>query len=620
MYYSNRRGYTPYYNYDKEVQEAMKNFKPRRTPILDKNGVYITTGVDQSWYQEDLQRYLSGVLSEKAKQQMGIEARVRFGSNPQALASLYSQEAASTLPALDNNIEQLQRKFDAASKPDLKKMYEEELEFYKDQRNQMRQNLEAIKNGDMNFLMNNQTGMANRLYMNSKIRGWSEAYAHEDKEIKLDFDDYLITQFKEQQANHRARLHEEGEDRRARMKNQDSMVVSPTPVNVPAVEASEESVKTLKEEISGKKQTLRGLHNDLKAHIAQVKGGGRNATDITDAELEVFIKENKNDNMALQYAMLNEDIRADEQNLTSLSSNEDSFIKSQLGTQRYRLYKALQDSKLKFIDDSKRTTQGDMGNEIVRKANDQAYARIKQYSEYAGIQSLGMSKKDADEILRDVEAAKALYKKKTGPRVVTRTGATIASNSPVYKKTTDVLSQTAGIKQDNITGIQYVVTPAGTDLYVTVDKGTKSNPTDYEAIKNRLIVAYGVPNVTVDKSTGTVYIPKVGSMINPQIDPYGQINTSHRKYLLQLDEAEGQPNTIYDKRFFVKDRSGQNRLFTITKSFSSDPSNDGYYLYGPSDQPYLGRRFSTPLEAYSTLASVLNESPAVIDRLFQQPK
>jgi hypothetical protein len=489
----------------------------------------------------------------------------------------------------------------------------------------------------MNFLMNNQTGMANRLYMNSKIRGWSQAYAHEDKELKLDFDDYLITQFKEQQANYRARLHEQEANKRALLSKKDddeSIKGDVVETGVPAIEASEETKASLNQEIKGKRQLLMAQHNDLKAHIAMLDvNKGKTASDITDAEVEVYIKENPTDRKAFEYVKLGDQIRSDEDNLKTMTSKDQAFIKNRLGSVRYRQFQALEQARQNATNNTNSSTtsqpvrfnplgnvrSSDIGTRV-RGNTDQVNARLFESSIYVAGQTMGLSKDDVDKLYSDVNAAKESFKRQPKGVAVTRTGATIRSDSPLYKRTADILAQTSGIQKDNITGIQYVTTPAGIDLYINIGKGTKSNPTDYEAIKNNLVVRYGVQNVTVDEKTGLVYVPKVGSTINPELDPYKNIDPSDRKYLLQLDEAEGLPGTTYDKKFFVRDRSGKNRVFTITKSFSSDPSNDGYYLYGPSGRPFQGQRFDTPLNAYATLASILNEPSVNVDRLFEQPK
>jgi len=74
-YYQNRKSYTPYYNYNDEVKEAMKNFKPSSFETFKINGLDVVTEKDASAKEADIRRYLEGVLSQKAKNQMKIEGK-----------------------------------------------------------------------------------------------------------------------------------------------------------------------------------------------------------------------------------------------------------------------------------------------------------------------------------------------------------------------------------------------------------------------------------------------------------------------------------------------------------------------------------------------------------------
>ena len=98
---ANRAYYTPYYDYSKEMKDAMEKYKPSTvtTYEMTKDGKYITSQKNASWQAEDIKRYLNGVLSDKAKNQINIEGSVRYYGNDSVLSGIYSDTAIA-----ENNI------------------------------------------------------------------------------------------------------------------------------------------------------------------------------------------------------------------------------------------------------------------------------------------------------------------------------------------------------------------------------------------------------------------------------------------------------------------------------------------------------------------------------------
>jgi hypothetical protein len=106
QYYANRRSFTPYYDWNKEMQDAMKNFKPSSTKIERINGMYMVTEKNASYTKEEINKYLSATLSDKAKQQMRIEAAVRY-PDLNSVAGLYVNQAAKDLPQIEGRLEMI---------------------------------------------------------------------------------------------------------------------------------------------------------------------------------------------------------------------------------------------------------------------------------------------------------------------------------------------------------------------------------------------------------------------------------------------------------------------------------------------------------------------------------
>lgn len=117
-YYANRASYTPYYDYQTEVRTLMDKYKPNSVPLMQQNGMYIFTTQDNSTYPKDVKRYLDGTLSDKAKQQMKIEAVVRLSKDPIALANSFTELANDRLGSLNAEIADTESKLKMTKKED----------------------------------------------------------------------------------------------------------------------------------------------------------------------------------------------------------------------------------------------------------------------------------------------------------------------------------------------------------------------------------------------------------------------------------------------------------------------------------------------------------------------
>jgi hypothetical protein len=117
-YWSNKRSYTPYYDYHKEVQELMKDFKPSSYKIDKVSGLYKITDENASWTQAEIRKYLESNLSDKAKQQMKIEADVTYNNNPMQMGSVYTSMAKNEMEQYDNAITLANSKMKGLTKPE----------------------------------------------------------------------------------------------------------------------------------------------------------------------------------------------------------------------------------------------------------------------------------------------------------------------------------------------------------------------------------------------------------------------------------------------------------------------------------------------------------------------
>ena len=204
-YYDNRRSFTPYYDYYKEVQDKMKDFKPNTYKVDRINGLYKITKDDTSWREAEVSEYLNGVLSDKAKQQMRIEAQVRLGGNPEALASVYSQTAQQQMQINKYNLELIDKQMASTADPSVKEQLKTKRQQIEDSNREIDSTLQTLAKGDLSFVKNNSEKLASSIYFNSKLSGFVKSFAHEEIAIKIDADQVGLAMMKEDRADSRQR-------------------------------------------------------------------------------------------------------------------------------------------------------------------------------------------------------------------------------------------------------------------------------------------------------------------------------------------------------------------------------------------------------------------------------
>lgn len=105
-----RKPFSPYYDYNKEIQDSIKNYlsNPNSIETIDSNTGLVTK--KQGGSPQELKNYLNGVLSEKAKQQMKIEGYVMGNKlSDETILGIYNS-AIKEKEELENlKIDQLQQ-------------------------------------------------------------------------------------------------------------------------------------------------------------------------------------------------------------------------------------------------------------------------------------------------------------------------------------------------------------------------------------------------------------------------------------------------------------------------------------------------------------------------------
>lgn len=299
-YYSNRRSFNPYYDYYKEVQEKMKDFKPSTYKMDRVNGLYKITKDDTSWREAEVSEYLNGVLSDKAKQQMRIEAQVRLGGNVEALAGGYSQAAQQQLQMNKYNLGLIEKQMMTTADPAIKSQLKIKKEQIEDSNREIDTTLQTIAKGDLSYIKNNSEKLASSIYFNGKLSGFVKSFAHEEIALKMDADQVGLAMMHENRADARqirAFAHTE------KMKRMEDMADVASLGNFQERTISEgkdglkleTTITGLQKEVDQANRTREAITMQVKQHVlTKMKERNPNiklrAEDLTQSDIDRWIK------------------------------------------------------------------------------------------------------------------------------------------------------------------------------------------------------------------------------------------------------------------------------------------------------------------------------------------
>jgi hypothetical protein len=295
QYYSMRRSYTPFYDYQKEIMEKMKEFKPSSYEVDKINGLYKIREKDSSRKEADVRRYLDAVLSDKARQQMRIEASVRLSSRPEDVAQTYSDIAKKELSMNSFRLSELDKEIkgskDKAQVEMLKKVKENLL----DQNREINQNLENIQKGNFDYVKGNAERINFGIYYNQKMAALAKGLSYEDISRTISADEVGIALMKEDRADARQRMREDRAD--ARQMRALNMFQSDFGIDELSIgkgaEAQRITLETLQTSIDGYNDQIQAVTMENKQHIltkARERNPSLKLEDINDAFIANFIK------------------------------------------------------------------------------------------------------------------------------------------------------------------------------------------------------------------------------------------------------------------------------------------------------------------------------------------
>jgi len=630
--YSQRRSYTPYWDWNKEVFEKVKEFKPSRTKIEKLNGMYTVTTEDKSYTKEELSKYLDSVLSDKAKQQMKIEASVRYGNDPKALAGLYSNEVQDAIPILAQKIEETKDRIKREKNPENIKALQEDQAYYEQRQSKLENNLKSIAGGDMSFLTGNMEGLAYDMYYNQNIRKLANGLSHKDIEQSIGYDqvammyakfdhDFALERYKKSLAD-----------------KEDKKLTEPIPIST-AGSTVKSDLTTLKTEVKNAESNRGKEYNNLRNVVASAVGKSFN--EVTVADVSTYVSQHPNESKVQAY----NNARTTFETLQSRKDNWDlsskQYAYDQLGSEQYNLIQKITQLK----EEGKKTigqafSVGNRNGQVLNipatnnKNNyfDKGPTGLSQYSQdqknyemfggdtYAA-NKLGISTAQVTNSLKQYsDLIKSYNSTSREMATVSRKGFTLSAEDPRQKK---VISQIEAITGNTgkVGGVNYFPSPSSFDIEFSLNDiegkisgdAVKNLETQLQANMNNTYQGVSIKyddarKVFVAKNLGNI-MPSASTL-----DPYSMVNPVHRQVLQALDESRIPAQGKESSTLMTMSGKSGNIVVGITKIAGYTPGDNNYML--SINNKTVPTTFSSSVQAYNIAATAVN-SPDNLNALLK---
>lgn len=616
-YYSNRRSFTPYYDWNKEMTDRMKDFKPSSTKIERINGMYMVTTKDASWTKEEINRYLSATLSDKAKQQMRIEAAVRY-SDPGAVAGLYVNQAQMEVPVLDQKIQDI----DSSIKTEKNKQVVENLrkirETYVENKKEILSNIESINKGDISFLKGNAEKFASNVYMSQIVDRIAKGYSHKDVEQTIGFNQVAMMY---------ARM---AFDREENRKNREG-------TEQPLLEVTREGEKvtttrsTLTKDIQTSEKVANAKFAELKDYMTtQDAFKGRSSNSITKEEVEKWVNNHPQNEKVRAFTDAETAHNIKKGQLESWDKGAENWAIKQMGQDEYaqllkyreELNKA--DAKVPTRLSSNATTTMVINGQTVtvpdfsaaRKQNkyyfergpygksqyDQDVELSKNFNKYLVSNSTGINGEYLEKKFKDLK--NEFNSKQNTVEVSKNTaGYTASTDDKRYKSAVGYLESIAGVN-GKISGVKWFPSLEGFDMTFKLDDANSTNPIDRKKLVADIQSSLGAKKVSYNEGTDVITIDGIGPTVSPRLNPFGNMAPIHRMALSAIENFTGSPGMTRPSEPFPMTGTAGTHLVQVVKLFGNTPESDSYILY--LNNKSINRPYNSPLEAYSAAFGLVN--------------
>lgn len=216
--YQNIKGYTPYYDYHKEITDNIKNCHPSTVTQTGVNGMYITSETKSGLGAAQISGCVGSNLSPQAEEQMRMEGVVKYGHNYQALADDYMPVANNNRQYLATQRAQLATQL--ATKgitPEQTIAIRNQLKQFDGQISNVDDSISRYQKGDLSFFRNNYETLAGATYRGQKLSAIGNAFQYVDQSstLKADPVQMMLSNQKAQQSLQNARFnHDDIKDAR----------------------------------------------------------------------------------------------------------------------------------------------------------------------------------------------------------------------------------------------------------------------------------------------------------------------------------------------------------------------------------------------------------------------
>jgi hypothetical protein len=228
QYYGNRRFYTPYYDYTKEIRELMDAYKPSHVlkTVPEKNSLYLHTIEDKSRTSDDVLRYINANLSDNAKRQMAIEASTSwYGRDKDLISSVRADWDAETI-RYSGRDKELEAKIRLTTDPMVKANLEAEQSLVRKRIANINSNIDSFNKGDFSEITKNKDSYAVKLYTGNLLDSVATGYANTDYTEKYAPDQAAIQLMDESGRNLRFKMQMEFDGQQNQLDRQNALDIA----------------------------------------------------------------------------------------------------------------------------------------------------------------------------------------------------------------------------------------------------------------------------------------------------------------------------------------------------------------------------------------------------------
>lgn len=607
--YSQRRSYTPYWDWNKEVFEKVKEFKPSRTKIEKLNGMYTVTTEDKSYTKEELSKYLDSVLSDKAKQQMKIEASVRYGNDPKALAGLYANEVQDAIPILAQKIEETKDRIKREKNPENIKALQQDQAYYEERQSKLENNLKSVASGDMSFLTGNMEGLAYDMYYNQNIRKLANGLSHKDIEQSIGYDqvammyakfdhDYALERYKKSLAD-----------------KEDKKNTEPIPINT-AGTTIKTDLTSLTSQVKAAESNRGKEYNTLRNVVATAVG--KSYSEVTVADVSTYVSQHPNEQTVQAYSNARTMFETLQSRKDNWGLSAKQYAYDQLGPETYDLIQKITQLK----EEGKKTIgqSSSVGNRdayfdkgptgLSRYSQDQKIYESFGANIYAA-NKLGIPTAQVIGTLKQYNDLVNSYNTTSRDMAtVSRKGFTLSGDDPRQKK---VISQIEAITGNTgkIGAVNYFPTSNSFDMEFSLnDLEGKISGDAIKTLETQLQAnmdnSYQGVSIKYNDERKVFVAKNLGNVMSSAsaLNPYGTVNPVHRQVLQALDESLVPVQGKETSTLMTMSGKSGNIVVGITKIAGYSAGDNNYML--SINNKTLPTTFGTSLEAYGAAADLVN--------------